>query len=350
MPYFLLISDTQQKAVDEIKNWLKAVSEVILPQFLREHFQQFSPSDVFIGYHADAPASIYLRFDKNESTDAIVEKAKHIFLECATPDAISRLSETGLDDNEKKKISEIFYNLRKESLADAIDCYSTENRLMQVTTFSRLLTDGAKQMICRKLDLYNDDIQIVTLQQINTEEQFSKRIRIFLEMCRDSDDDTRKILIVQGQVNPETPHSLVECARYAILNQVQQHQEMTRPSSIILVLQVPRIYGGFFSGFPGAQWKALHIDELCGDPNGFNVADWSNNTLYQVLESDKNINIRHLIADCIPKAASIAYQSDDLSSARVVDCVEIMTRCFAENDQVKYWPTVNFFNISYINR
>ena len=228
----------------------------------------------------------------------------------------------------------MFYNLRKDSLAEVIESHSAKNRLMQVTTFSRLLTDGAKNDICRKLGKDVNDIQIVTLQQINTEEQFSKRIRIFLEMCQDS-DDFHKILIVQGQVNPETPHSLVECTRYAILNQVQQHKEMSSPYSIILVLQVPRIYGGFFSGFPGAQWKALHIDELSGNPNGINVAGWNNKTLMEVLQSDEKINIRHLIADCIPKAASIAYQSEELSSARVVDCVEILTKCFSGSDQVE---------------
>jgi hypothetical protein len=40
---------------------------------------------VFVGYHEDAPASICLVYQDNA-----LEKAKTIFLRCATPDAISR--------------------------------------------------------------------------------------------------------------------------------------------------------------------------------------------------------------------------------------------------------------------
>ena len=49
------------------------------------YFLQFSPCDVFVGYHEDAPASICLVYQDNA-----LEKAKTIFLRCATPDAISR--------------------------------------------------------------------------------------------------------------------------------------------------------------------------------------------------------------------------------------------------------------------
>ena len=253
-------------------------------------------------------------------------------MECATPDAISRLSETRLDPEEKFKLSEVFYSLQKDSLADAIGSYSGQSSLIQVTTFSRLLTDGTRKEICRRLNRAQSDIEIITLQQINTEEQFTERIRIFLEMSQHS--RTHKVLIVQGQVNPETPHSLVECTRYSILNQVQQHKGAKR-FCIMLVLQVPRICGGFFSGFPGMQWKALHIDELCGDPNNMTVAKWNNRTLYQVLESDKRINLKQLISECIPKAASQAYKSDELSSGRIVDCIEIMKDGLAHEKQVE---------------
>ena len=265
-------------------------------------------------------------------------QAKSIFLECATPDAISRLSETRLDQEEKATISEVFYNLQKDSLAEAIQTNSVHHNLMQVTTFSRLLTNGGRKEICSRLGRNYEDIQMITLQQINTEEQFTERIRTFLEICKIS--NTPKVLIVQGQINPDTPHSLVECTRYSILNQVLQHKEMTNPFCIILVLQVPRVYGGFFTGFPGMQWKALHIDELCGDPNNMKVDKWSNKTLHQVLESEEKSNLRQLIAECVSKAASLAYKSDDLSSGRITNCIEIIRKFISENDQVNYMQTL----------
>ena len=300
----------------------------------RAHFQQFCPGDVFIGYHDDAPASIVLRFgnEADSSLESIVEKAKTIFLECATPDAISRLSETRLSDEEKRKVYKIFYNLPKNSLAEALENYSDAS-LMQVTTFSRLIADDGKIDICKNLNLNKNDVQILPLQQINTEEQFSKSVRKFLHFTNEG--HTKKILIVQAQVNPETPNSLVECTRYSILNQVQQHREtMSSPFCIILLLQVPRVLGGFFSGFPGNQWKALHIDELCGDPNKMTVAEWNNKTLHTVLESGDHLLLKQLISECIPKAASMAYKSDELSSSRILQCIEVLKNCIS-HDQVR---------------
>jgi hypothetical protein len=259
-------------------------------------------------------------------------QAKSIFLKCATPDAISRLSETRLDQTEKTKISEVFYSLQKDSLAEAIHANSGQQNLMQVTTFSRLLTNGGRKEICSRLGRNFEDIQMITLQQINTEEQFTERIHTFLDICKIS--STPKVLIVQGQINPDTPHSLVECTRYSILNQVLQHKDISNQFCIILVLQVPRVYGGFFTGFPGMQWKALHIDELCGDPNNMRVDKWSNKTLNQVLESEEKSNLRQLIAECVPKAASLAYKSDDLSSGRITNCIDIIRKYLSENDQV----------------
>ncbi len=92
----ILSPDEQVQAVVELKTWLDTVSQVDLPPLRRAHFQQFKPSDVFIGFHDDAPASIVLRLGKElgGTKKNIIEKAKSIFLECATPDAISRLSET----------------------------------------------------------------------------------------------------------------------------------------------------------------------------------------------------------------------------------------------------------------
>jgi hypothetical protein len=241
------------------------------------------------------------------------------------------LSETRLDPKEKLRLSEIFYSLQKNSLSDAIQFYSADNCLMQVTTFSRLLTDGGKKSIVKKLSLKSQDIQMITLQQINTEEQFTEKIRTFLDSCQFS--GSKKVLIVQGQINPETPHSLVECTRYSILNQVQQHKNSTENFCIILVLQVPRVCGGFFSGFPGTQWKALHIDELLGDPNSMTISSWNNQTLHQALASDRNINFKQLISECIPKGASLAYKSEDLSSSRIVQTIETIRTCL-NDDQV----------------
>jgi hypothetical protein len=229
------------------------------------------------------------------------------------------------------RLSEIFYSLQKNSLSDAIQFYSPDNCLMQVTTFSQLLTNSAKKSIIKKLSLKSQDIQMIRLQQINTEEQFTEKIRTFLDSC--SFSGSKKVLIVQGQINPKTPQNLVECVRYSILNQVKLHNNSIENFCIILVLQVPRACGGFFPGFPGLQWKALHIDELLGDPHNMPISSWNNQTLHQALASYKNINFKQLISECIPKAASLAYKSEDLSSSRIVQAIVTIQTCL-DNDKV----------------
>jgi hypothetical protein len=76
---------------------------------------------------------------------------------------------------------------------------------------------------------------MITLQQINTEEQLAKRVGHFFDACAEK-EKSQRVLIVQGQVTPETPASLVECVRYSILNQMQQ-QHVTAQLCVALVLQ-----------------------------------------------------------------------------------------------------------------
>ncbi len=89
LAYIFYSTDKQLQSVAELKGWLDRVSQVDRPTFIgvRQHFKQFTPGDVFIGYNDDAPASIVLRLGKEigADTETIVDRAKSIFLECATP-------------------------------------------------------------------------------------------------------------------------------------------------------------------------------------------------------------------------------------------------------------------------
>jgi hypothetical protein len=170
---------------------------------------------------------------------------------------------------------------------------------------------------------------MITLQQINTEEQFAKRVGHFFDKC--PEDGGRRILIVQGQITPETPASLVECVRYSILNQIQQLQ--ARQFCVALVLQVPRCHGGLFAGFPGTQWTALHIDELCGDQHRLNIEGWTNRSLQQVLDGEDGHFLRKIIAEATPKAVSMAFKDDDQAAERIPRAVEILNVSPAGQDE-----------------
>ena len=70
------IPDSQLQAVSVLKKWLESMSQVNYHLYQRTHFQQFSPSDVFVGYHDDAPASIVLRLSKENgsTTESVIEE------------------------------------------------------------------------------------------------------------------------------------------------------------------------------------------------------------------------------------------------------------------------------------
>jgi hypothetical protein len=252
--------------------------------------------------------------------------------------SLYRLSETSLDEGEKRNIAEIFYGLHKENLASVIRTYALEHNLLQITTFSRLLTEGGRQRLCQDLGLAPNDVQMITLQQINTEEQLAKRVGHFFDACAEKEKNQR-VLIVQGQVTPETPASLVECVRYSILNQMQQ-QHMTSQLCVALVLQVPRYHGGFFAGFPGTRWTAFHIDELCGDQHDLNIQGWAERSLHQVLEGEEGAFLQKLVAEATPKAVSVAFKDDKEAAGRIPSVMEILTTILAgRGEQVRLAQT-----------
>lgn len=314
----------------------------------RDRVKQFGPSDVFIGYHDDAPASVVLRLTEDGLVGEVevLEAAKEIFLRCATPDAISRIGETNLDQNEKAKRFKQFYDIRRECLADAILKDSTDHPLIQVTTFSRLITEGGKRELCRKLEKSVDDVHVLNLHQVNSEEQFSRRISAFLSLCQA--DHRQKVLIIQAQISSDpTSRNKVECVKFSILNHIQQ-LEANEDSvfCIALVLQVPRVRGGIFSGFPGKQWLAVHVDELGGDPLNLVSADWIGRTLDDILDQPDRKLLNALFPECVVKAASKAYQGNELTSSRIIRCIEILKNCSDTEDEVKqfmsyYWVDLN---------
>ena len=307
--------------------------------------KQFDPMDVFIGYHVDAPASVILRLDEEGllGEDELVEAARKVFVRCATPDAISRIGETRLNPRQKEKLSKMFYDVRRESLADAILQDSPDHPLIQVTTFSRLLTEGGKRDICKKLDKGIDEVHVLNLHQINSEEQFSRRLSAFLSLCQSGRG--QMVLIIQAQITSDVQsRNKVECAKFSILNQIQQLQtNEVSPFCIALVLQVPRVRGGIFSGFPGKQWLALHIDELMGDPHHLVAPDWLGRTLHEILDQPDQKLLKAIFPECIVKAASKAYQSNELTSSRIIRCIEILKNCSDTDDQVR----ISFVDLSY---
>lgn len=115
----------QKNIVEELKSWVERFVDVNSEQFVARH--KYSPSEVFIGYHPDACASVVLQVTKSLghsiSTDELYQKvseeAKLILLGCATPDAVVRLGATSLGQFAAQSLSREYHHRQQHnSFAD----------------------------------------------------------------------------------------------------------------------------------------------------------------------------------------------------------------------------------------
>ncbi|XP_076009047.1 E3 ubiquitin-protein ligase rnf213-alpha-like isoform X2 [Genypterus blacodes] len=230
--------------------------------------KQYVPSDVFIGYHSDTCSSVVLQVMKNQNDEAdapcVLDKAKRILLNCATPDAVVRLDKSILPEEERVQLmTEYAKEGMHRSLGDYIayhtqtveqsQCYFTE-----VTTFSRLLTAADTQELQDVIKL--DDIKILSLHQFDTEYSFLKKIRECLGSTH-----ADKILFFQMDYD-EDSHSgnILSSAKYSCINEIRKWTTTDSTKIFVyFVTKLPRIVGGTsYVGFPGGPWRSVHIDDL----------------------------------------------------------------------------------------
>ena len=85
--------------------------------------------------------------------------------------------------------------------------------VFQVTTSSRLLTE--KKTLAKELGVPSASVSLLPLQEIKTEEEFTKRVRMFLNGCKDRDRCQMQYLLVQADMGfkEEEGQNLIECAR-----------------------------------------------------------------------------------------------------------------------------------------
>lgn len=112
--------------------------------------KQYDPSDVFIGYHEDTCSSVILQVTENQGADTdsqtILDKAKHVLLNCATPDSVVRLDKARLPDEEREHfIKEYVKEEMHSSLGDYI-VYHTQQLEQSHFFFTEVLLHYTSQI------------------------------------------------------------------------------------------------------------------------------------------------------------------------------------------------------------
>ncbi|XP_057717215.1 E3 ubiquitin-protein ligase rnf213-alpha-like isoform X2 [Corythoichthys intestinalis] len=259
-----VLTTEQRRLVEELEEWVKVVSVGNLRY-------KYRPSDVFIGYHSDACASVIHQViektkDAMEISDGfhrVVDEAKHVLLRCATPDSVVRLSNTDLPSGESGDLAQVYFEeLSNSCIADFIDTRTRRevhsvNSFTEVTTFSRLLIAPDLEPLQRMLPC----VELLSLQQFDTEHFFLKEIRNFLTAGPED-----KVLIIQSEFKEASRSAhLIASAKYSAVNEVTKlvQEGLTCRVFIYFITRLPRIQGGTsYAGFHGEPWTSVHIDDL----------------------------------------------------------------------------------------
>uniref|UniRef100_A0A8C4HVE0 E3 ubiquitin-protein ligase RNF213 n=1 Tax=Dicentrarchus labrax TaxID=13489 RepID=A0A8C4HVE0_DICLA len=289
--------------------------------------KQYVPSDVFIGYHSDTCSSVVLQVTENQSaeTDAqtILDEAKDILLNCATPDSVVRLDKSRLPDEEREHLMKEYVKEEMHSSLGDYIVYHTQKEqshffFTEVTTFSRLLTAADTHQLQNVTKL---DVRLLSLQQFDTEYSFLKKIREFL-----GSTPADKVLIIQTDyVEDSHSRNILSSAKYSCVNEINKwdttDNKHTKPKAFVyFVTKLPRIEGGTsYVGFQGGPWRSVHIDDLRR----------SKEFVFDV-HSLKNLRISDLFEDP-PEAMETedhtsVPQNDD-STVNLFDTTDLMRSC-----------------------
>ncbi|XP_052050777.1 E3 ubiquitin-protein ligase RNF213 isoform X2 [Apodemus sylvaticus] len=262
----------QKGIVQELQQWAHDFADVKADQFIARH--KYSPADVFIGYHSDACASVVLQAVERQGcrdlTDdlyrKVSEEAKLILLDCATPDAVVRLSGSSLGSFTAKQLSQKYNHTQQHtSLVDFLQAHLCiahhECRAVftEITTFSRLLTSHDCDALESELRGLASKPMVLSLQQYDTEYSFLKDVRSCL-----MSPAKRKILVIQTDFDDGIRSSqLVASAKYSAINEINKTLGTKDFVFVYFITKLSRMGSGTsYVGFHGGLWRSVHIDDL----------------------------------------------------------------------------------------
>jgi hypothetical protein len=118
----------------------------------------------------------------------VKEQCQELLVQCATPDAMARLSRTKLKF-QAKDLWDMYFRQQEHSslqtcLAQLLNKAETRQAgcLVQVSTHSRLLSENDIADICQATKFKRRDLELLTLQQFQTEQQFLKQVRLVINV------------------------------------------------------------------------------------------------------------------------------------------------------------------------
>lgn len=124
-----VLKSEQKQLVKNLEKWVGDFITSKSHHSAAPQAAKYCPADVFIGYHSDTCASVILQVIERQKDDMemsdpqrqLLDKAKLILLNCATPDAIVRLDNSALSKVETEQLARVYFEDQKHnSMADFV--------------------------------------------------------------------------------------------------------------------------------------------------------------------------------------------------------------------------------------
>ncbi|XP_048674799.2 E3 ubiquitin-protein ligase RNF213 isoform X3 [Caretta caretta] len=269
-----VLDKRQRDIVEELMKWVNDFIAFDTEKHLMGR-QEYSPSDVFVGYHSDTCASVVLQVTEklkqrcrpDELMPNVQQEAQLVLLNCATPDSVVRLGSSRLSSCVADHLANKYFKEQQHtSLVDFLQTHiHAESRrrtvFTEITTFSRLLTVTDSERLKAEVQgkVQSLSIRSWSLQQFDTEHSFLKEIRNFLDSTSGN-----KILIIQTDFEDGSQSAqLIASAKYSAVNEINKVELGEISVFVYFITKLSRIEGGTsYVGFHGGLWQSVHIDDL----------------------------------------------------------------------------------------
>ncbi|XP_051243364.1 LOW QUALITY PROTEIN: E3 ubiquitin-protein ligase rnf213-alpha-like [Dicentrarchus labrax] len=375
-----VLKTEQKRMVTELEKWVRLFVSLSSQNTAVAQTYKYKPPDVFIGYHSDTCASVVLQVIEKQKDSLgnsdperrLLDEAKLILLKCATPDSVVRLDCTGLPKVESEHLARVYFEEQNSTcLADFILAQTRQevhyySSFTEVTTFSRLLTASDLEPLEQMLH----GVQLLSLQQFDTEHSFLKKIRNFLTAENRSSNigPCNKILIIQSDFD-EASHSanLIASAKYSSINEINKITQESMGSKVFVyfITRLPRMEGGTsYVGFHGGPWRSAHIDDLrrskdivsdiktlqnmtisqmfetkMSQPEAMEVDDMYTENEQEEAQLEENggdnvVDTTALVRSCVQSAVGMLRDQVE-SGRRSTQRVEILLTLLNDNDEIK---------------
>uniref|UniRef100_A0A674JMV9 RING-type E3 ubiquitin transferase n=1 Tax=Terrapene triunguis TaxID=2587831 RepID=A0A674JMV9_9SAUR len=325
-----VLDKRQRDIVEELKKWVNDFIAFDTEKHLMGR-QEYSPSDVFIGYHSDTCASVVLqvteklkqRYRPDELMPNVQQEAQLVLLNCATPDSVVRLGSSRLSSCVADHLANKYFKEQQHtSLVDFLQArIHAESRhrtvFTEITTFSRLLTATDSERLKAEVQgkVQSLSIRSWSLQQFDTEHSFLKEIRNFLDSTSGN-----KILIIQTDFEDGSQSAqLIASAKYSAVNEINKVELGEVSVFVYFITKLSRIEGGTsYVGFHGGLWQSVHIDDLRRSKDMVSdVTALRNLTISQLFCEDQEEEME------VETAASEAEECD----TQVLDTTTLLRSC-----------------------